>query len=239
MSFDTLLKVVKRSSKDRGHSNLGWLDSHHSFSFGEYMDTEHMGFRSLRVINQDIVEPGQGFGTHSHHSMEIMSYVIEGELEHKDSLGNGRIIKAGEFQFMSAGSGVNHSEFNPSPDNKAHFLQIWIQPSHGGGEPRYMDFDTTSMRQDNGLALLASPDGVNGSAAIRQDAEVYFGQLDAGNNYKLESDESHPYIWIQMIHGEVILEKLELGPGDGAAIEGSEFELRAVQDAEYLLFRLS
>lgn len=178
--------ILKRPSLDRGYSDFGWLKSRHSFSFGQYHDPEFMGFRSLRVINEDKVSPGKGFGSHPHDSMEIVSYVVEGELEHKDSLGNGRVIRAGEFQYMSAGSGVVHSEFNPSAENPVHFLQIWLIPQEAGGEPRYRDFDTSQRRKENGLAVLASPDGREDSAAIRQDAEIHFGHLAAGKTLSLK-----------------------------------------------------
>lgn len=131
--------ILKRSAEERGQSELGWLHSRHTFSFGNYFDPDHMGFHSLRVINDDVVEPGQGFGEHAHRDAEIFSYVIDGELEHKDSMGNGRIIKAGDLQYMSAGGGVVHSEFNPSPDRPVHFLQVWLKPTTGGGQPRYAE----------------------------------------------------------------------------------------------------
>ena len=173
------IQVTRRPSEERGLTDIGWLDSRHSFSFGGYADPKYVGFRSLRVINEDKVAPGKGFGEHLHRSMEILSYVVDGALEHKDSLGNGRVIKAGEFQYMSAGSGVLHSEFNPQSDKPTHFLQIWIQPREQGGEPRYRDFDTAEKRIKNGLFLLASSDGEQDSAAIRQDAQIHFGDLAA------------------------------------------------------------
>ena len=203
------------------------------------MDPEHVGFRSLRVINEDTVAPGRGFGEHPHRSMEILSYVVEGELEHKDSLGNGRVIKAGEFQYMSAGSGVLHSEFNPQPDKSTHFLQIWIQPRNQGGEPRYQDFDTMEKRVKDGLFLLASPDGEAGSAAIRQDAQIHFGDLAAGSTIEVSADEKYPFAWIQVIKGGLKIESTELAAGDGAAIEGSAFAIEGAEDAEFILFRLS
>ena len=231
--------MSKRSSEDRGKTNIGWLDSRHSFSFGGYMDPAYVGFRNLRVINEDTVAPGKGFGKHPHKSMEILSYVVAGELEHKDSMGNGRVITAGESQYMSAGSGVSHSEFNPQPDKPTHFLQIWIQPSEHGGEPRYQDFDTAEKRIKNGLLLLASPDGKNGSAEIRQNVQVCFGDLESNAAIDVPPDESYPYAWVQVIKGGIKIEDTDLDAGDGVAIEGSAFTIKGTETAEFLLFRLS
>ena len=233
------IQIKKRPSEERGLTNIGWLDSRHSFSFGGYADPRHVGFRSLRVINEDRVAPGKGFGEHPHRSMEILSYVVEGELEHKDSLGNGRVIKAGEFQYMSAGSGVLHSEFNPQPDKPTHFLQIWIQPREQGGEPRYQDFDTVEKRVKNGLFLLASPDGEKESAAIRQDAQVHFGNLVADATIEIPEDDHYPFAWIQVIKGGIKIGNTDLFAGDGAAIESSTFAIKGIQAAEFILFRLS
>lgn len=233
------IKLSKRPSEDRGVTHIGWLDSKHSFSFGGYMNPNHMGFRSLRVINEDRVAPGKGFGEHPHQSMEILSYVVDGQLEHRDSMGNGRVTKAGEFQYMSAGSGVSHSEFNPQSDKPTHFLQIWIQPRESGGKPRYKDFDITEKRIKNGLSLLASPDGESGSAEIRQDAQVYFGDVGSGAIIKVPADEKYPYAWVQVISGAVEIEAVALAAGDGVAIEGNQFAIKGVEDSEVLLFRLS
>lgn len=239
------IQISKRPSSERGRTRIGWLDSRHSFSFGEYIDEKHAGFRSLRVINEDIVAPGKGFGTHPHRSMEILSYVIDGELEHKDSLGNGRIIKAGEFQYMSAGSGVLHSESNPLKDKPAHFLQIWIQPNESGGEPRYRDFDTTQKRVKNGLFLLASADGESGSAEIRQDAQIQFGDVAEGASIPVSADTKYPYSWLQVVKGSVAIdgadgaEGTDLEAGDGAAITGYAFNIHGTTDAEFILFHLS
>ena len=180
MTFSDPSQISIRRAGDRFHSNLGWLDSWHTFSFGEHHDPAHAGYRSLRVINDDTVAPGKGFGTHAHSSMEIFSYIISGELEHKDSMGNGRIIRAGEFQYLSAGSGVKHSEFNPSSTEPVHFLQIWLTPTHPGGEPCYTDIDTKPLRKQNSLALLASPTGSDSSFQIRQNAQIHYGHLTAG-----------------------------------------------------------
>lgn len=233
------LHITKRPAHERGSTDLGWLDSKHSFSFGDYVDQDHVGFRSLRVINEDRVAPGKGFGTHPHHSMEILSYVVEGELEHKDSLGNGRVIRAGEFQYMSAGTGVMHSEFNPRSDQPAHFLQIWIQPRERGGEPRYQDFDTAAKRVKDGLFLLASPDGEAGSAAIRQDAQIYFGDVALDSTIIVPANRRYPFAWVQVIKGSLVIGGESLSAGDGAAIAGDTFTIEGAGDAEFLLFRLS
>src|SRR5688500_5847118 len=172
--------ITKRAADKRGQSELGWLHSRHTFSFGNFFDPDQMGFRSLRVINDDVVEPGQGFGEHSHRDAEIFSYVIDGELEHKDSMGNGRVIKAGDLQYMSAGRGVLHSEFNPSPDRSVHFLQIWLKPKMSGGEPRYAEKALARVANRNDLTLVFAGEPRNGAVAIRADADVYFAQLDAG-----------------------------------------------------------
>jgi redox-sensitive bicupin YhaK (pirin superfamily) len=233
------ISISKRPSEDRGETNIGWLESKHSFSFGGYMDPNYIGFRNLRVINEDKVAPGKGFGEHPHQSMEILSYVVEGELAHKDSMGNGRVIKAGEFQYMSAGSGVSHSEFNPQPNKQTHFLQIWIQPADSGGEPRYQDFNTTEKRVKNGLFLLASPDGASGSAEIRQNVQVYFGDIAAQATIEVSSDSNYPFAWVQVIKGGIRIEATDLSAGDGAAIEGDNFMIKGVESSEFLLFRLS
>ncbi len=233
------ISISKRASEERGETNIGWLDSKHSFSFGDYMDPAYVGFRSLRVINEDKISAGKGFGKHPHRLMEIFSYVIEGELKHEDSMGNGRTIKAGEFQYMSAGTGVSHSEFNPQSDKSTHFLQIWMQPNEGGGEPLYQDFDTAEKDVKNSLSLLASPDGEAESAKIRQTAKIYFGNLESGALIDVIANETYPYAWIQMIKGEITIGDVALGAGDGAAIEGDAFAIEGVEDAEFLLFRLS
>ncbi|NNC87753.1 MAG: pirin family protein [Akkermansiaceae bacterium] len=225
--------VTIRRAADRFHTKAGWLDSWHTFSFGEHHDPAHMGYRQLRVINDDIVAPGQGFGMHPHRSMEIFTYIISGQLEHKDSMGNGRVIGAGEFQYMSAGDGVLHSEFNPSDTEPVQLLQIWITPKHPGGEPRYQDLDTKPLRRENGLTLLASGDGRDGSIAIRQDAEIHFGHLDAGAGLRIDP----PHTWLHLIAGEVGIGAATLAPGDGAAIDGPA-DLASSSRSEFLLFRL-
>jgi len=232
------LSIKVRKAEDRGKANFGWLDSKHSFSFGEYYDPNHMGFRSLRVINDDHVSAGQGFGSHPHKNMEIFSYVIDGQLKHEDSLGNGRTIQAGEFQYMSAGSGIMHSEFNPA-DETAHFLQIWIQPKELGGTPRYAELDSKQLDHTQDLVLFASADGRDNSIQIRQNADIYFGKIAKDATSTLgKSDYSGT--WIQMIKGELLIENELLSPGDGASIENAkqDLTLEAKADSEFLLFRL-
>src|SRR5687768_9842059 len=180
LTTTTELRIVKRHAGERGQSDLGWLRSRHSFSFGNYFDPEHMGYRSLRVINDDVVAGGQGFGEHPHRDAEIFSYVIEGELEHKDSMGNGRVIKAGDLQYMSAGRGVVHSEFNPSPNRPVHFLQVWLKPKMSGGEPRYAEKALGTSAKRNDLTLVLSGEAKGEVIGIRADADVYFGQIEAG-----------------------------------------------------------
>lgn len=236
MEMKTATAMSIRRAEDRFHSDLGWLDSWHTFSFGQHYHPEHQGFRSLRVINDDMVAPGKGFGTHPHASMEIFTYIISGELEHKDSMGNGRTIRAGEFQYMSAGSGVEHSEFNPSSSEPVHLLQIWITPTSPGGAPRYADFDSKPLQKKNGLTLLASPTGIGSSFGIRQHAEVYYGHLQASKTLEPKTAFSHHYL--HLIKGELELNGEILKAGDGAAIGDSLF-LEAKADSEFILFALS
>ncbi len=232
------LSLVKRPADARGRADHGWLQSRFSFSFADYHDPAHMGYRTLRVINDDFIAPGQGFGMHPHQSMEIFTYLIEGSLEHRDSMGNGRVIRAGEFQYMSAGDGVMHSEFNPSDDERAHLLQIWIFPDKPGGEPRYADADPSSRRVKNGLTVLASPDGRAGSMAMRQRALISFGDLDAGKTLAVSADIGDGHFWIQMIAGEIAIGDETFAPGDGGTIEGNDFAITSASPAEFLLFEL-
>ncbi len=230
--------LVKRAAGDRGVSNFGWLQSRHTFSFGEYYDPKHMGFRSLRVINDDIVAAGQGFGTHPHRDAEIFSYVIEGELEHKDSLGNGSVIKAGDLQYISAGNGVRHSEFNPSKQNPVHFLQVWLMPNTSGGEPRYAEKALGDKAKNNALTLLFSGSPRGDAVEIRQDAEISFGKIDTGRSLTAEIGVGR-HVWIHVIKGELEVLGATLKEGDGAAIShASAFELSANGNSEFLLFNL-
>lgn len=229
--------TITRPAEARGRTELGWLHSKHTFSFGEYFDPDQMGYKTLRVINDDIVEPGQGFGTHPHRDTEIFSYVIDGELAHRDSMGNGSVIEAGNLQYMSAGSGVYHSEFNPSPDKRVHFLQIWLRPNERGGEPRYAELQLGDRAEPNALTLLFSGQPQPGAIHIRQDADVYFGRLDAGRTLDYQAPPQSG-IYIHVIQGELTVDGLALGPGDGTSIESSALALTAGKDAQFLLFSL-
>lgn len=229
-----------RRAGDRGTADHGWLKARFSFSFASYFDPDHMGFRSLRVMNNDTIEPGGGFPTHPHSDMEIFTYVIEGELAHSDSMGNGSVIKAGDLQYMSAGSGVQHSEFNPSERNRTHLYQIWLQPNEEGGEPRYAEKPLGDGAGENALALLFSGDGRDGSTAIRQDAQIYFGKAQAGTVLAAPASQGTPHAWLQVIEGEVRALGETLGTGDGLAVEDApgEFEITAGKASKFLLFRL-
>jgi len=231
----------KRPAEERGQAEHGWLHARFSFSFAEYFDPQHMNFHSLRVMNNDIVEPGGGFPTHPHKNAEIFTYVIEGELEHKDSMGNGSVIKAGDLQYMSAGRGILHSEFNPSSQNRVELYQVWILPKESGGEPRYAEKPLGDLAAKNGLTLLFSPDGKEGSTAIRQDANIYFGQLDGGNELEITTDASQPNVWVQVLSGEVTVDGHALGKADGLAIENQaeSVRIRASKNSKMLIFQLA
>jgi redox-sensitive bicupin YhaK (pirin superfamily) len=229
---------VKRPANARGQTELGWLHSRHTFSFGGYFDADHMGFRSLRVINDDIVEAGQGFGEHPHRDAEIFSYVLEGELEHKDSMGNGRVIKAGDLQYISAGRGVFHSEFNPSATKPVHFLQIWLTPQTAGGEPRYAEKAMGEAAKANELTLLFAGKPRDGAVGIRADADIYFGKLEAGKQLTHRSTSGRAQ-WLHVIEGAVSVAGETLQAGDGAAVEKAEtLEIRSHAGAQFLLFDL-
>lgn len=231
--------IVKRPADARGQAELGWLHSRHTFSFANYFDPDHMGFRSLRVINDDIVEPGQGFGTHPHSDAEIFSYVIEGELEHRDSMGNGRVIKAGDLQYISAGQGVLHSEFNPSKEKRVHFLQIWLMPRLSGGAPRYAEKTLGKSAGPNQLTLLFAGRPREQAVEIRADADIYFGKLDAGRSLKFTPTIGRGQ-WLHVISGDLTVLNEDLKPGDGVAIENvPTFDLKSGAKAEFLLFDLS
>ena len=227
-----------RRASERGQADHGWLKSQHTFSFADYYAAEHMGFRSLRVINQDRVAPGQGFGTHPHRDMEIFSYVLEGALEHKDSLGNGRTLRPGQIQLMSAGRGVTHSEFNPSRTESLHFLQIWIQPREKSLTPSYTEWHPQPDNDRDAKVLVISPDGREGSATIHQDAEVYRLRLPSGESVAHELRAGRG-LWLQVLRGQVTLNGATLEAGDGASSEqAGAFEIHAHDDAEALLFDL-
>lgn len=228
--------IRARRSDDRGRFDLGWLDTRHTFSFGEYHDPEQMGFRSLRVINEDVIAPGTGFPMHPHRDMEIISYVRRGALEHADSMGNGSVIRAGDFQMMSAGRGVRHSEANPSESEPVHLFQIWIVPRERRAEPRYGELRDVLGSRRNELVLAASPDGAEGSLPIRQDARVYVGRVDAGRSLTFATSEDRG-VWVQVAAGEVSVLGESLAAGDGAAITDEErVEIEAQADSELLLF---
>jgi redox-sensitive bicupin YhaK (pirin superfamily) len=230
--------LVKRPASARGKTELGWLHSRHTFSFGNYFDPDHMGFRSLRVINDDVVEAGEGFGEHPHQDAEIFSYVIDGELEHKDSMGNGRVIKAGDLQYISAASGVFHSEFNPSATRPVHFLQIWLKPRMGGGEPRYAEKALGQAARANELTLLFAGEPREDAVGIRADADIYFGRLDAGKRVTHRSAPGRGQ-WLHVIEGDLGVAGELLTSGDGVAVENCEvLELQSRQGAQFLLFDL-
>jgi redox-sensitive bicupin YhaK (pirin superfamily) len=227
-----------RKADERGHGDHGWLDSRHTFSFADYYDPDHTGFRSLRVINDDRVAPGRGFGTHPHRDMEIFSYVLEGTLEHKDSMGNGRQLKPGEIQLMSAGRGVAHSEFNPSKSGPLHFLQIWIEPRERGLAPGYTEWRPKPEQAEAAKVLVISPDGRDGSATIHQDADIYRVRLKPGQTveHKLAPGRA---AWLQIAEGAMDLNGHALATGDGASTdEPGTLTLTATRQTEGLLFDL-
>jgi redox-sensitive bicupin YhaK (pirin superfamily) len=230
--------ITTRKAGERGHANHGWLDSYHTFSFGDYYDPRWMGYRSLRVINDDLVLPKMGFGTHGHKDMEILTYVLSGSVAHKDSMGNGRTIQTGDVQYMAAGSGVRHSEFNPSADEAAHFLQIWIEPDVEGAAPRYQEKalkDAASGR----LHLVASKAGRDGSIAINQDADLWLGKWEAGERVQHRLAAGR-HAWLHVAEGEVALNNLTLRTGDAAAVsEEDVLDLSAVHPSQVLLFDLN
>jgi redox-sensitive bicupin YhaK (pirin superfamily) len=230
--------IKLRPAKERGHTRLSWLDSWHSFSFDQYHDPLHMGFRSLRVINEDQVARGEGFGMHQHRDMEILTWVLEGALEHNDSMGNGAPIRPGELQKMSAGRGIAHSEYNHSTAKPVHLLQIWILPNQKGVVPSY---EQRSFAEEvNGkLRLVASPDGREGSIVLLQDAELYIGRLKTGQkvNYELKLGR---HAWLQVARGSVSLNGIKVKAGDGAAIsEEKKLEIEITENVEVLLFDLA
>ncbi len=230
--------IALRRSGERGHADHGWLKTWHTFSFADYHDPQQMGWSVLRVLNEDIVAPGQGFGLHGHRDMEILTWILEGALEHKDSMGNGALIRPGEAQRMSAGSGVRHSEFNPAPDAPAHLLQIWIEPSARGVTPSYEQraFPAAARRQR--LCLIASPDGREGSVTIHQDAQVFTALLAPGESVR-HTLAPQRRGWLHVARGEASLKSQSLQHGDGARISGEpELDIVAVQEAEILLFDL-
>jgi redox-sensitive bicupin YhaK (pirin superfamily) len=227
-----------RPADERGHANHGWLDSHHTFSFADYYDPENMGFRSLRVINDDRVKAGQGFGTHPHRDMEIISYVLEGSLEHKDSMGTGSVMRPGDVQRMSAGTGVLHSEFNASKTDAVHFLQIWILPGERGIKPSYEQKTFGPSEKKGRLRVVVSPDAREGSVAVHTDAVLYAGVFGKGDRGELALARGR-YAWVQVARGKVRVNGKELGEGDGAALSDEPaVRIEGVDDGEVLVFDL-
>ncbi len=228
--------IEVRLAAERGAANLGWLDSKHTFSFGEYYDPEYMGFGNLRVINDDRVQPGQGFATHGHNDMEIISYIIDGSLEHKDSMGNGAVMTGGEVQRMTAGTGVTHSESNPSSDEVVHFLQIWILPEREGLEPGYEQKTFSAKDKSNKLQLIVSPTGREGSISIHQEVDLYASVVDPGATLMHQIADGRR-AWVQVVSGAVDVNGHPLKEGDGAAISDTgDLQIAAATETELLLF---
>jgi len=231
-----VMKTIRRSN-ERGHAKHGWLDSYHTFSFADYYDPQWMGYRSLRVINDDLVMPGMGFGTHPHRDTEIISYVLSGAIEHKDSMGNGRVIRAGEFQYMAAGTGVQHSEFNPSKTEPLRLLQIWIQPDAKGVKPRYAEKNYSTAPAGK-LHLVASKSGRDGSIAIHQDANLSFAKLDAGQQVASPLAPGR-HAWVHVAEGEVAINGAKLAGGDAVGItDESVLNISAAKPSQVLVFDL-
>ncbi len=231
--------IIKRPAAERGQTRTPWLDSRHTFSFNRYYDPRWSGFRDLLVINEDFVAPSGGFGAHSHSDMEILTYIVAGALQHRDSMGNTSVIRAGEVQRMSAGTGVTHSEFNPSPDEPVHLLQIWVTPERRGAAPGYEQRQFSEEERGGRLKLIASRGGREGSVTVHQDAEVYSGILGAGDEagHELRAGRN---AWVQVVKGSVSLNGVELAAGDGAAVSAEErLALRAGEPSEVLLFDLA
>ncbi|HEY9809635.1 MAG TPA: pirin family protein [Halomicronema sp.] len=227
--------IVLRKSEERGHANHGWLDSYHSFSFANYYDPNYMGFKSLRVINEDKIQPTRGFGTHPHRDMEIITYVLEGSLEHKDSIGNGSIIRPGDVQKMSAGTGILHSEYNPSESEWVHLLQIWIVPNQRNLQPSYEQKNYSVEEKRNNLRLIASPDGKDNSVTVYQDMNLYASVLDADKSVSYELLPNRQG-WVQVIRGNVQLNDVILEAGDAAAIVDETYLKMVAKDSSELLF---
>jgi hypothetical protein len=230
--------ITRRAAADRGHFDFDWLDTWHTFSFGEYYDPRHMGFRTLRVINEDRVQPGRGFPTHGHRDMEIISYVLEGALQHRDSLGSGSVIRPGEVQGMSAGTGVTHGEFNPSPSELVHFLQIWIVPERRGYEPSYEQQTIADPDKRGVLRLIAGPRGGGSAVAIHQDVRLYSCLLERDQEVVYELNEER-HAWVQVARGSLTLNGQPLWQSDGAAISAQPaIRLIGLESTELLLFDL-
>jgi hypothetical protein len=226
-------------SSHRGHANFGWLDSHHTFSFGEYYNPHRMGFRALRVINEDRIAGGSGFPTHSHRDMEIISYVVEGALAHQDTMGHTTVLRPGEVQKMSAGTGVSHSEFNALPDQDTHFLQIWILPDRQGYAPSYEQKSFIEDFKTKDLVLVASPDGEDGSLTLHQDIYMHIGRFRNGEERRIGIKPSR-HAWIQLIKGEVTVNGIQLSTSDGFAVSGEpQLHIQSFSDSEFIIFDLA
>jgi hypothetical protein len=227
-----------RKANERGHAHHGWLESYHTFSFADYHDPKQMGFRTLRVINEDRVQPGKGFPTHSHRDMEIISYVLDGALEHKDSMGNGSVIRPGDLQLMRAGTGVTHSEYNASNEQLVHFLQIWILPDEQGLAPAYEQRHFPIDARRNTLLPVVSRHGRTGALHIHQDAEVYASILEQGHSVSYVLAENR-HVWLQLVHGSIRLNDVVMQEGDGGAVTRESYlEISADATSEFLLFDL-
>jgi redox-sensitive bicupin YhaK (pirin superfamily) len=228
-----------RHADARGYFDHGWLQTHHTFSFADYYDPEHVSFRALRVMNEDRVRPGHGFGEHGHRDMEIVTYVLEGALEHRDSLGNGEVLRPGEFQRMTAGTGIRHSEFNPSKTESVHLYQIWLLPERPGLEPSYEQKAFDEQERENQFRVVASPTARDGSLLIHQDAEIHLATLSPGAqiSYVIQPQR---HGWLQVLRGSVAVNGQELQVGDGAAISGEpEIEITTTEPSEVMLFDLA
>ncbi len=234
----TATELTVRRAGERGHADHGWLNTYHTFSFADYYDPAHVGFRSLRVVNDDRVAPGMGFGTHPHRDMEIFSYVLEGTLAHKDSMGNGKQLTPGQIQLMSAGTGITHSEFNPSSREPLHFMQIWIQPRQRGLTPSYTEWLAKPEQAGAGKVLVISPDGRDGSATIHQDADIYLVRLQPGQTVTHDLKTGRG-AWLHVAEGSLSLNGVELAAGDGASTEKpGELNIAGSQPAQAILFDL-
>ncbi len=232
------MSIIPRPARERGHADHGWLNSAHSFSFADYYDPAHMGFRALRVINEDVVRPGAGFGMHGHRDMEIISYVIRGALAHEDSTGGKGVLRRGDVQYMSAGTGVRHSEYNASASEDVHFLQIWILPPRQGLPPSYHQVTIPEAGTRNALTLIAAPGGTGGVLATHRDVRVHAGRLEAGTTVR-HALEPGRGAWVQMVDGAIDLNGVPLTGGDGAAIDAvGTITITAQASSELLLFDL-
>jgi redox-sensitive bicupin YhaK (pirin superfamily) len=231
--------ITIRRAEDRGHANHGWLDTYHTFSFASYRDPKHTHFRALRVMNEDWVAPGRGFGTHPHDNMEIVTYVLEGALEHRDSMGNGEVLRPGEFQRMSAGTGITHSEFNPSQTEPVHLYQIWLFPEKRGIEPSYEQKSFPESERHNRLRLIASRDATDGSLLIHQDARIFLATIDEAGQLSYNLADSR-YAWLQVLRGNISVNGHDLKAGDGAAASDERrLTLHARGNSEVMLFDLN